>query len=102
MNVEQLRKQKVSREENVFIVLAAFFIASLVLTNLIAGRFFQLKIDYFNINWSLSSGIIAYPVTFLITDVISEIYGEKKAKSLVIAGFIVSVFTVQFCSRVTV
>lgn len=94
MNVEQLRKQKVSREENVFIVLAAFFIASLVLTNLIAGRFFQLKIDYFNINWSLSSGIIAYPVTFLITDVISEIYGEKKAKSLVIAGFIVSVFTV--------
>ena len=91
---KSLRNQKTKREEFVFIILAAFFIASLVITNLIAGRFFTLQIEMLNINWALSSGIIAYPVTFLVTDVISEIYGEKKASSLVIAGFIVSLFTV--------
>lgn len=91
---QALRNQQVKKEEKVFIILAAFFIASLVLTNLIAGRFFTLQIDFLNINWALSSGIIAYPVTFLVTDVISEIYGEKKATSLVLAGFLVSVFTV--------
>ena len=89
-----LRKEEVQKKEFVFIILAAFFIASLVLTNLIAGRFFNLRIDSLGIDWALSSGIIAYPVTFLVTDVISEIYGEKKATSLVIAGFLVSVFTV--------
>lgn len=89
-----LRNQQIKKEEKVFIILASFFVASLVLTNLIAGRFFTLQIDALNINWALSSGIIAYPVTFLVTDVISEIYGEKKATSLVLAGFLVSVFTV--------
>lgn len=65
-----------------------------MLTNLIAGRFFTLSIPVFGIEWALSSGIIAYPVTFLITDIISEIYGEHRAKTLVYTGFFVSVFTV--------
>lgn len=89
-----LRNEKPDKREIVFLVLSGFFIASLVLTNLIAGRFFTLRIDLLNINWHLSSGIIAYPVTFLVTDIISEIFGEKRAKALVLTGFIVSVFTV--------
>lgn len=80
--------------ERIFIILSGFFIASLVLTNLIAGRFFTISIPTFNINWHLSSGVIAYPVTFLVTDIISEIYGEKRAKLLVFTGFIISAFTV--------
>ena len=35
-------------------------------------------------------GIIPYPVTFLCTDLISEIYGRKKADQLVIAGVVTS------------
>lgn len=88
------RNENLEKKAFVFLILAAFFITSLVLTNLIAGRFFTLRIDALNIDWALSSGIIAYPVTFLVTDIISEIYGEKRATSLVKIGFIVSVFTV--------
>lgn len=89
-----LRNQKPERTEKALLVLSGFFIASLVLTNLIAGRFFTLKIPLLGINWALSSGIIAYPITFLVTDVISEVYGEKRAKTLVKTGFLVSLFTV--------
>ena len=89
-----LRNEKPDKREIVFLILSGFFIASLVLTNLIAGRFFTIQIDVLNINWHLSSGVIAYPVTFLVTDIISEIFGEKRAKALVFTGFIVSIFTV--------
>lgn len=91
---EQLRDEALDKKEKVFLILAGFFIASLVLTNLIAGRFFTLKLPLLGIDWALSSGIIAYPITFLVTDVISEVFGEKRAKSLVLTGFIVSLFTV--------
>ena len=89
-----LRDEKSSRSEKALLILSGFFIASLVLTNLIAGRFFTLEIPFLGISWALSSGIIAYPVTFLVTDVISEVFGEKRAKTLVLTGFLVSVFTV--------
>ena len=43
-------------------------------------------------NFELSVGILPYPITFLITDIISEIYGRKKANKVVIAGIFASVF----------
>jgi len=91
---EELRNQKPGRSEQTLLILSGFFIASLVLTNLIAGRFFTLEIPFLHISWALSSGIIAYPITFLVTDIISEVYGEKRATTLVLTGFLVSVFTV--------
>ena len=40
----------------------------------------------------LSVGILPYPITFLITDLISEIYGKKKANQVVTVG----IFLLQF------
>jgi len=37
-------------------------------------------------------GIIFYPVTFLVTDVVSEIYGAKKANQMVLTGLFASAF----------
>lgn len=56
------------------------------MTNAIAGRFFVL------FGQELSSGVIAYPITFLCTDLISEVYGRKRASLVVKVGFVVSVF----------
>lgn len=85
-NFEQQRNESVSRKEKAFIILSAFFIGALILTNLIAGKFFVI------FGRELSCGVIAYPVTFLVTDLISEIYGQKRANMLVKSGFVVSVF----------
>jgi len=68
------------------------FIAALVASNLIFQKFFYW--DAFGIyRFELSVGILPYPITFLITDVISEIYGRKKANQVVIAGIFASFFS---------
>jgi uncharacterized integral membrane protein (TIGR00697 family) len=85
-DLDRLRNANPSRAERAFTVLAGLFIGALVITNAIAGKFFVL------FGQELSCGIIAYPVTFLVTDLISEIYGRKRANTVVGAGFVVSVF----------
>jgi uncharacterized integral membrane protein (TIGR00697 family) len=85
-DLDRLRTANPSRAERAFTVLAGIFIGALVITNAIAGKFFVL------FGQELSCGIIAYPVTFLVTDLISEVYGRKRANTVVGAGFVVSVF----------
>ena len=85
-DLDRLRNAVPSRAERAFTVLAGIFIGALVITNAIAGKFFVL------FGQELSCGIIAYPVTFLVTDLLSEIYGRKRANTVVISGFVVSVF----------
>ena len=80
-------------QERFYMLLTAIFIASLVTCNLIFQKFFtwpSLGIS----NFALSVGIIAYPVTFIVTDLISELYGKRRANQVVLAGFFASVFTV--------
>ncbi len=84
-------KQK-SEAFTIFLILASMFIAALVGSNLIFQKFF-----YWNpfgwFRFELSVGILPYPITFLITDIISEIYGKKKANQIVIAGIFASFFS---------
>ena len=78
-----------------YLILAGIFIASLISCNLIFQKFFQLEIwlpiiGYYTFEQSV--GLLPYPVTFLATDIISEIYGRKKADQVVISGLIASIF----------
>lgn len=76
----------------IYLVLAALFIASLVTSNLIFQKFFYW--EPFNLfRFEVSVGILPYPITFLITDILSEIYGNKKANQVVIAGIFASFFS---------
>lgn len=78
--------------QRIYLILAALFIASLVVSNLIFQKFFYW--DFFGIyTFEISVGILPYPITFLITDVISEIYGKQKANQVVTAGIFASAFS---------
>ena len=80
----------------IYLFLAGLFISSLVVSNLIFQKFFYwypLDIKIFGVTlFELSVGILPYPVTFLITDLISEIYGKEKATNVVLAGIFASIF----------
>jgi len=78
------------KANNIYLILIGLFITSLVVSNLIFQKFFHLNI--FGIYFELSVGIIFYPITFLITDVVSEIFGQKKANQMVITGIFSSIF----------
>tara|TARA_B100000073_G_scaffold345278_1_gene353920 strand:+ start:108 stop:800 length:693 start_codon:yes stop_codon:yes gene_type:complete len=84
-----------SQANNLYLILAGIFIASLVSCNLIFQKFFEIDIwlpFIGNYTFAQSVGLLAYPVTFLVTDIISEIYGKNKANQVVTAGLIASLF----------
>lgn len=84
--------------QKIYLYLGALFITSLVVSNLIFQKFFfwypfDLQISGIRL-FELSVGILPYPITFLITDLISEIYGRKRANRVVIAGIFASFFSI--------
>jgi len=66
-------------------LLSAIFIAGLLAANLLGSKVTVL----FGV--AVSVGIFAYPLTFMMTDAIAEVYGKKKAKQLVWAALIAQV-----------
>ena len=91
--------QKKSQAQIIYLVLAALFVASLVTSNLVFQKFFYwypFDAKVFGVKlFEVSVGLLPYPITFLITDVLSEIYGRKKANHVVIAGIFASLFSFE-------
>lgn len=81
-------------KDQLYIILAGIFIASLVTCNLIANKFVTVDLG-FKV-FIVSAGILPYPLTFLVTDLISELYGQKKANLVVFSGFVASMFVLLF------
>ena len=84
------------RSEVVFSILMAAFVVVLVMTNMIAGKLFlafpeTFPSGLFGEAVTLTAGIITYPLTFLITDVVCEVYGQRRANLMVYTGFAMSV-----------
>lgn len=83
--------------QRIYMLLGALFITSLVVSNLIFQKFFYwypFDITVFGSTlFEVSVGILPYPITFLITDLISEIYGKNRANEVVIAGIFASLFS---------
>ncbi len=77
------------KRERVFIILSAVFFASMTLLNVIGlTRFIQLG------PLSLAVGVLPYPLTFLVTDLISELYGKSRANFVVWVGLGLNLFVI--------
>jgi len=75
------------RRERVFLVLAAVFLCAMTLLNVVGiTRFIQLG------PMALAVGVLPYPLTFLCTDLISELYGRARANFLVSVGLGLNLF----------
>jgi|TARA_X000001036_G_scaffold2879_1_gene2534 uncharacterized integral membrane protein (TIGR00697 family) len=81
-------------KDQFYIILSGIFIASLVTCNLIANKFVTVDLG-FKV-FIVSAGILPYPLTFLVTDLISELYGQRKANLVVFSGFVASMFVLLF------
>ena len=79
------------RRERVFLVLAGFFICAMTLLNVVGiTRFIQLG------PMALAVGVLPYPLTFLCTDLICELYGKRRANFLVTFGLVLNGFVISF------
>ena len=74
------------RKQRTFVFLATLFVAALITGDFVGGKFFVL----FGRNFS--AGIIPFPITFVLTDVVNEFYGTHGARRLTYAGLGAAVF----------
>jgi hypothetical protein len=85
------------RHERIYLFLAVLFVGSLLIANIITFKLFNVPLPGTMTVFGqdaiiLAAGILPYPVTFLVTDLISELYGKKRADAVVWNGFIVSLY----------
>jgi len=79
--------QLTERRERVFLVLAGVFLSAMTLLNVIGiTKFIQLG------PLAVAVGVLPYPITFLCTDLISELYGKSRANFLVTVGLFINGF----------
>ncbi|NQV09198.1 queuosine precursor transporter [Candidatus Woesearchaeota archaeon] len=67
-------------------LLLGLFVAALIAANLIGTKITNIWFVEFSV------GIFAFPITFLITDIIEEVHGKKKTKEFIYIGFFALVF----------
>ena len=87
-----------TRSLNAYLLLAGIFLGALVVCNLIVGKFFGFQWPVIGGPAILSVGILPYPLTFLVTDILSEVYGRRRANVVVWVGFVVSLLTLVYLS----
>ena len=85
------------RRQQVFLILAGVFLGTLALLNILGiSRFLDLSFDIFGLNVPMvvAVGVLPYPITFICTDLISELYGRKRATEVVWVGLLLNVWVV--------
>lgn len=83
------------RREAVFIVLSGLFLGSLAMLNIFGiTRLIDLSFNIGSVHFpfKIFIGVLAYPITFLCTDFICELYGKRRANTVVWVGLILNLW----------
>jgi len=74
------------RKQRLFVSVTAVFVSALIVSDLIGGKFFRV--------WGLdlSVGMIPFPLTFILTDIVNEFYGTEGARRITFIGLGMAVF----------
>ena len=91
--------QTAVRKETLYLVLATLFSVIVIVSNLITVKF--VAMPFFR-EYLVPCGLLTYPLTFLVSDLVTEMYGQHKARFMVYLGFSMSViahFIIQFAVK---
>lgn len=113
--VASLKDEHQFRRDVLFLSLCAVFLTALVMGNIIGTTKFVTLFTLTVPDWALGLvpelvrdgnryamvipvGLLAFPVTFLATDLVSELFGRKRAQLLVWVGFFMNIFMIVVMS----
>lgn len=85
------------RRQRVFLLLSGLFLGTLAMLNILGiSRFVDLSFSVFGVEIPMvvAIGVLPYPITFMCTDLISELYGEKKARDMVWVGVLLNAWVI--------
>jgi hypothetical protein len=69
-----------SRRQTLFLVLSGVFLGNALLAELIGGKLFQVPTPW--ITFTLSCGIVLWPVVFVFTDIVNEYFGRAGVRKI--------------------
>ncbi|NBD10044.1 MULTISPECIES: queuosine precursor transporter [Corallococcus] len=84
------------RRIQLFVALAGLFVTSLVVGDIIGVKLFEVHLG--PVVAVMSMGMLPFPVTFLLTDILNEFYGKKAARFVTWVGFFMAIFTFAIVS----
>ena len=73
-----------------FLIIGVISIVTLLISNITSVKLFSIG------SIVLPTSALLFPITYIIGDIISEVYGYKKARFIIILGFICNAFMVLF------
>jgi uncharacterized integral membrane protein (TIGR00697 family) len=88
-------KKYARRRELVFIILSGIFLGTMAVFNILGlSRQIDLSFSIGNVTipFIVFVGVLPYPITFLCTDFISELYGRRRANTVVWVGLILNIW----------
>jgi uncharacterized integral membrane protein (TIGR00697 family) len=92
-----------SGRQRLYIYLCAVFLTALLIGDTIGSKLFTVGIPlgFTTMQVTLSVGVIWFPITFLLTDVINEFYGSRGARFVTFLGFwmAIAAFLIILCAR---
>jgi queuosine precursor transporter len=74
-----------NKQLKLFTVLSSIFLTALLLAEITGGKLIQLGISE-NLVFTMTMGVIPFPVTFIITDIINEYYGRRGMRFVTYIG----------------
>ena len=80
-------KQKVSVA---FFLAGVLFTSCLLISNLISSKIIAIG------NWYVPAGVMIFPISYIINDVVAEVWGYRKARLIIWVGFLMNLFAVLF------
>lgn len=72
-------------------LLTVIFVTCLIISNVVTGKLVATGLKIFNVEMILPGAMFCYALTFLVTDVIGELWGKEKANDCVKLGFIAQI-----------
>ncbi|WP_373531137.1 queuosine precursor transporter [Vampirovibrio sp.] len=75
------------RSQKIFVWLTAIFVISLFIADEVGAMLFSFRVPFLKDPVLLSAGIIPFPVTFILTDLLNEFYGKQGARFVTWVGF---------------
>lgn len=76
------------KTSNNLILLNMIFAVSLIIANVVTAKLIQTPFMIFGVNITLPGAAVCYAITFLMTDVIGEVWGKQEANKCVVFGII--------------
>lgn len=71
-------------------IIATAFCVIVIISNIVSTK--MVKLPFFK-DFSIPAGLMAYPVAFLLSDLVTEIFGPKKARQMVYLTFAMSILS---------